>query len=82
VVVEKLKQYGIEPRFFERSDDNRENIVKAIESVRAQGAELVICTGGMSVDPTIGPPRHTRKRRAHRHYGAPVLPGAMFLWLL
>jgi hypothetical protein len=80
VVVEKLKQYRIEARFFERSDDGRENIVKAIESVRAQGAELVICTGGMSVDPDDRTPAAIRDSGAKIiTYGAPVLPGAMFL---
>ena len=80
VVVEKLKTYGIEARFFERSDDQKENIVKAIESVRAKGAELVLCTGGMSVDPDDCTPAAILMSGANIvTYGAPVLPGAMFL---
>jgi hypothetical protein len=80
VVVEKLKAYGIEASFFERSDDRKENIVKAIELVRAQGAELVLCTGGMSVDPDDMTPAAIRMSGANIvTYGAPVLPGAMFL---
>jgi hypothetical protein len=80
VVVEKLKIYGIEARYFERSDDSKENIVKAIEKVRAQGAGLVICTGGMSVDPDDRTPAAIRQSGALVvSYGAPVLPGAMFL---
>ncbi len=80
VVVEKLKTYGIEASFFERSDDHKENIVSAIDSVRAQGAELVLCTGGMSVDPDDRTPAAIRMSGARIvTYGAPVLPGAMFL---
>ncbi len=80
VVVEKLRIYGIEACYFEKSDDRKENIVRAIESVRDQGAELVICTGGMSVDPDDMTPAAIRMSGATVvSYGAPVLPGAMFL---
>jgi len=80
VVVEKLRAYGIEAHFFEKSDDRKENIVRAIESVRARGADLVICTGGMSVDPDDMTPAAIRMSGASIvSYGAPVLPGAMFL---
>lgn len=80
VVVEKLKSYGVEAAFFERSDDQKENIVSAIRKVRGQGAELVICTGGMSVDPDDRTPAAIRDSGAAIvTYGAPVLPGAMFL---
>ena len=80
VVVEKLKTYGIEAAFFEKSDDQKENIVSAIRKVRGQGAEFVICTGGMSVDPDDRTPAAIRDSGAAIvTYGAPVLPGAMFL---
>jgi hypothetical protein len=36
-VVEKLGSYGIEARYFERSDDQRDSIVRAIRSVRDRG---------------------------------------------
>ncbi len=80
VVVEKLRAVGIEARFFEKSDDRKESIVQAIRSVRDQGAELVVCTGGMSVDPDDRTPAAIRLSGAEIvTYGAPVLPGAMFL---
>lgn len=80
VVVEKLRTVGIEARFFEMTDDQKESIVEAIRSVREQGAELVICTGGMSVDPDDRTPAAIRLSGAEIvTYGAPVLPGAMFL---
>lgn len=44
------------------------------------GAELVLCTGGMSVDPDDRTPLAIRNTGAEIiSYGAPVLPGAMFL---
>lgn len=80
VVVEKLKAYGIETVAHELSDDRTENIEKAIEAVRQKGVDLVLCTGGMSVDPDDRTPAAIKKSGANIvTYGAPVLPGAMFL---
>ncbi len=80
VVVEKLRAYGIEAAFFERTDDKKRNIVDAIARVRAAGAQIVLCTGGMSVDPDDRTPAAIRDSGASIvTYGAPVLPGAMFL---
>ena len=46
----------------------------------AQGADMIICTGGMSVDPDDRTPLAIRNTGANIvSYGAPVLPGAMFL---
>ena len=43
-------------------------------------ADLVICTGGMSVDPDDKTPLAIKNTGAEIiSYGAPVLPGAMFL---
>ena len=48
--------------------------------VREAGAELVLCTGGMSVDPDDSTPAAIRRSGARVvSYGAPVLPGAMVL---
>ena len=42
--------------------------------------DMVICTGGMSVDPDDKTPLAIRNTGANIvSYGAPVLPGAMFL---
>lgn len=48
--------------------------------LKEEGADLIVCTGGMSVDPddkTPGAIKNTGARIVS--YGAPVLPGAMFL---
>ena len=45
-----------------------------------KGADVVICTGGMSVDPDDKTPLAIKNTGARLvAYGAPVLPGAMFL---
>jgi molybdopterin biosynthesis enzyme len=42
--------------------------------------DIVLCTGGMSVDPDDRTPGAIRESGANIiTYGAPVLPGAMFL---
>jgi molybdenum cofactor synthesis domain-containing protein len=55
-------------------------IVKAIHDQINRGAELVIVTGGMSVDPNDVTPSAIRAAGGEvLVYGAPVLPGAMFM---
>ena len=45
-----------------------------------KGADVVVCTGGMSVDPDDKTPLAIKNTGARVvSYGAPVLPGAMFL---
>lgn len=80
VIVDKLRAYGMEMTVHELSDDGMDNIVAAIEKVRKAGVDLVLCTGGMSVDPDDKTPGAIRDTGAEIiSYGAPVLPGAMFL---
>lgn len=81
VLEEKLAEYGCEVIHREVLPDNHEKITEAI--LRAIGeyhAELVLCTGGMSVDPDDRTPLAIKNTGARIvSYGAPVLPGAMFL---
>ncbi|MEN6470673.1 MAG: molybdopterin-binding protein [Clostridiaceae bacterium] len=80
VVIEKLKTYGIETVAHELSDDQIGHIESAIAAVRSKGVDIVLCTGGMSVDPDDMTPAAIKKSGAKIvTYGAPVLPGAMFL---
>ena len=79
VIVEKLKAYGIEVAAHYTTDDDPANITEAIAKARPQ-ADMIICTGGMSVDPDDNTPAAIRDSGARIvTYGAPVLPGAMFL---
>ncbi len=62
------------------SDDSVEMTVSAIRSFIDQGAEMVVCTGGMSVDPDDRTPSAIRAAGGNViTYGAPTFPGAMFL---
>ena len=80
VLVQKLAAYGIEVIAHETVDDGIDHICAAIEAARAKKPELILCTGGMSVDPDDNTPGAIRRSGASIvTYGAPVLPGAMFL---
>lgn len=80
VIEEKLADYEAEIIGHEYSDDNHENISAAIRSLLEKGADMIICTGGMSVDPDDRTPAAIRSTASRIvTYGAPVLPGAMFL---
>ncbi|MBR0302989.1 MAG: molybdopterin-binding protein [Clostridia bacterium] len=79
ILTEKLKGYGIEVVSHQKTDDNIEHIKEAIDKVREQ-VDIVLCTGGMSVDPDDNTPGAIKATGADIvTYGAPVLPGAMFL---
>ena len=80
VLERKLAEYGVEVTDHAICDDNHERITEAILAQIDQGAELVLCTGGMSVDPDDRTPLAIKNTGARIvSYGAPVLPGAMFL---
>lgn len=80
VIEEKLSEYDAEVIGHELSDDDPEHITAAIEKLLKAGATMIICTGGMSVDPDDKTPLAIRNTGADMvTYGAPVLPGAMFL---
>lgn len=62
------------------ADDSEEMIAEKILQLCADGAELICVTGGMSVDPDDRTPAGIRRAGVTiQSYGAPFLPGAMFL---
>ena len=80
VVKDKLAAYGIETVSVAYSGDGVEHVAAAIADARKTGAEMIVCTGGMSVDPDDNTPGGIKASGARIvTYGAPVLPGAMFL---
>ena len=80
VIVEKLAQFGCEMAAHEVSNDDHEKITGIINKMLADGVDMVLCTGGMSVDPDDKTPLAIKNTGATIvSYGAPVLPGAMFL---
>ena len=80
VVKEKLAAYGIGAISVAYSGDGVENVASAVREARGTGADVILCTGGMSVDPDDTTPTAIQRSGAQIvSYGAPVLPGAMFL---
>lgn len=80
VVTKKLEVYGISVIHHAIVGDEPEKVVAEILKAKASGADIVICTGGMSVDPDDSTPGAIRASGANVvRYGAPVLPGAMLL---
>ena len=79
VVIEKLKEYHIETTDCIVVNDDQEKIKNAILELKEKGCEIIITTGGMSVDPDDKTPGAIKQTGANViSYGAPVLPGAMF----
>ena len=76
----KLADYGctlMEQQFL---PDDSQKIALAIQKMVHNGAELILTTGGMSVDPDDVTPKGIRESGATViSYGMPVLPGAMLL---
>lgn len=80
VIEQKLAEYGSVMTQHVVLNDDHEKITAAIHQMLDQGVDMVICTGGMSVDPDDKTPLAIRNTGANIvSYGAPVLPGAMFL---
>lgn len=81
VIREKLADFPCEVVDYQILPDTPEAITAAIlSSIQQKGADLVFCTGGMSVDPDDRTPLAIRSTGAKIvSYGAPVLPGSMFL---
>ena len=80
VVEAKLAEYGAEVVEKRIVNDDTKVIADAVCNAAENGAQLILCTGGMSVDPDDRTPGAIRSIGADiLTYGAPVLPGAMFL---
>ena len=80
VIESKLNAFGLTINEHRLSDDEAAHTQKHIEELIELGMDMVICTGGMSVDPDDRTPAAIRDAGAQIvTYGAPTLPGAMFL---
>ena len=80
VLIGKVSEYPSKILGQTIPGDDKEQITADIKRLIDEGADLVICSGGMSVDPddrTPGAIKDTGARIVT--YGAPVLPGAMLL---
>ena len=80
VVQKKLEEYGVEVIGHLICNDDPDMVTDAINEWVEQGAQMIVCTGGMSVDPDDKTPLAIRQASEEViTYGAPVLPGAMFM---
>lgn len=80
VIREKVGEYGCEVLGQTIVNDDKEMIKYAIKAWLDKGAEMVLCTGGMSVDPDDMTPTAIKECGGEFvSYGSPVLPGAMLL---
>ena len=80
VILAKLAEYGCQPIFTAVAPDDSAVTAALIQQALDKGAELVLCCGGMSVDADDLTPAAIRQSGAKIiAYGAPVLPGAMFM---
>ena len=80
VLREKLDEYACSVVGQTTPGDDRKQITEDILKFIREGADLVICSGGMSVDPDDRTPGAIKDTGAEIvTYGAPVLPGAMLL---
>lgn len=80
VIKEKMQVFGQDVLRIDYAPDNCEDISSKIKKMVDDGAGLVMVTGGMSVDPDDVTPKAISLTGAEViRYGAPVMPGAMFM---
>jgi len=80
ILMEKVTSLKSDVTAVEFTADDSEMISKAIRSHLSTGCDLVLLSGGMSVDPDDVTRHGIRLAGATEvHYGSAVLPGAMFL---
>ncbi|MCW3490017.1 molybdopterin-binding protein [Dethiobacter alkaliphilus] len=80
VVIKKLEDFGSPVLHHTILPDDKTQIAEEIHSLIDQGLELVVITGGMSVDPDDATPGAVKAAGADIiTYGTPLFPGAMFL---
>ena len=80
VVRAKVEYFGAEVIGHRVTNDDNENIERCIRELLEEGCDMILCTGGMSVDPDDRTPLAVRNVTGNViTYGAPTLPGAMFL---
>jgi hypothetical protein len=80
-VGKKLNEHGCRVVKKILAPDKPEAIAAAIGELKDLGCELILATGGLSVDPDDVTRQGVKKIGAQIiAYGAPVLPGAMFMY--
>lgn len=80
VVRRKATQFGSDLADKQLANDDPDQIAELIQAAKNKGAEIILVSGGMSVDPDDKTPEGIRRSGAEvESHGFPVLPGSMFL---
>jgi hypothetical protein len=80
VVKRKVKEMGSDLEATKFAPDDPDQIAGHIRESRRDGVNLILVSGGMSVDPDDQTPEGIRRSGASVEcHGFPVLPGSMFL---
>ncbi len=80
IVRKKVEEMGSDLESKKLAPDDPDQIAKLIQDAQQAGAELILVSGGMSVDPDDKTPEGIRQSGAKiESHGFPVLPGSMFL---
>jgi len=80
ILTGKIEALGSEVAAMEFLPDDAEAIARTIRAFLAKGCNVLLLSGGMSVDPDDVTRHAIRQAGATEiHYGSAVLPGAMFL---
>ncbi|MGA2403302.1 MAG: FmdE family protein [Syntrophobacteraceae bacterium] len=80
VLTEKVRYLGSEVAALDFAPDDADQIATVLRTQLDRGCDLLLLTGGMSVDPDDVTRHGIRRAGAGEfHYGSAVLPGAMFL---
>ena len=80
VIEGKMAEFDTEIIDHVTWNDDDTKVTASILDMIKKGADIVVCTGGMSVDPDDKTPLAIKNTGADIvSYGAPVLPGAMFM---
>ncbi|NTV90362.1 MAG: trehalose-binding protein [Clostridiales bacterium] len=80
IMTDKVEKLGCKVVSVKLSPDSPDTIAEGIKALISEGADLVICTSGMSVDPDDVTVEGIIKAGAQNvRYGLPVLPGSMLL---
>jgi len=80
ILISKMEALGCAVKWVEFAPDDASVLADKIRSHVAKGCDLIIMSGGMSVDPDDVTREGIRRAGATEvHYGASALPGAMFL---
>ena len=80
VVTKKVTELGSRLESVKLAPDDPEVIAENIKQAKQAGADVILVSGGMSVDPDDKTPEGIRRSGAVvETHGFPVLPGSMFL---